>query len=272
MLVSTTPYFWWHERLWKVPSDAYLQVFNGTPFKNVIWRLLGVKLGRGVFDDGCYLTERTLVSIGDHAMLNAGSKVQCHSQEDGAFKSGYTVIGADCTLGVGAFVHYGVTLGDGAMLDPDSFLMKGETVPPAARWGGNPATAVAAQAVIGANDPLPVLPIIRPGGRHRTEDGDDQPTPTTPPAPTLPAPTSPPAPAPTRPPAPTTPPARANRRPGRGNSPSRSRRTPAPASRAVPPRRDAEPLGRSAAEPGRHRVTVEIPRNANRSAELVGVK
>ena len=26
---------------------GYLQVFNGTPFKNLIWRLLGVRLGRG---------------------------------------------------------------------------------------------------------------------------------------------------------------------------------------------------------------------------------
>ena len=68
----------------------------------MIWRLLGVRLGRGVFDDGCYLTERTLVTIGDHTMLNAGSKVQCHSQEDGAFKSDHTSIGADCTLGVGS--------------------------------------------------------------------------------------------------------------------------------------------------------------------------
>ena len=32
-----------------------LRVFNGTPFKNVIWRLLGVQLGRRVFDDGCML-------------------------------------------------------------------------------------------------------------------------------------------------------------------------------------------------------------------------
>ena len=42
-------------------------------------------------------------------------------------------------LGVGALVHYGVTMGDGAVLAPDSFLMKGEEVPPHARWGGNPA-------------------------------------------------------------------------------------------------------------------------------------
>ncbi|MGW7365373.1 Pls/PosA family non-ribosomal peptide synthetase [Streptomyces sp. NPDC054841] len=133
------PYFWWHERLWKVP-DEYLEIFNGTPFKNVIWRLLGVRLGRRVFDDGCYLTERMLTTIGDDCMLNAGSKIQCHSQEDGTFKSDYSTIGDGCTLGVGAHVHYGVTMGDGAVLAPDSFLMKGEEVPARARWGGNPAT------------------------------------------------------------------------------------------------------------------------------------
>jgi non-ribosomal peptide synthetase-like protein len=219
------PYFWWHERLWKVPADTYLHVFNGTPFKNVIWRSLGVRLGRGVFDDGCYLTERTLVSIGDHAMLNAGSKVQCHSQEDGAFKSGNTIIGDDCTLGVGAFVHYGVTIGDGAVLDPDSFLMKGETVPPAVRWGGNPATAVAGNHV---NDPLPVLPVVRPGGRHRTDDDESAPAP----APSAPTPA-------------------------------------APAPTPAPPR---ELLNACAEQPGRHRISVIMPRNAIRDAELIGAK
>jgi len=135
------PYFWWHERLWKVP-DEYLNVFNGTPFKNVIWRMLGVRIGRRVFDDGCYVTERTLTTIGDDCTLNAGSKIQCHSQEDGTFKSDYSVLGAGCTLGVGAHVHYGVTIGEGAALAPDSFLMKGEEVPSYARWGGNPAAEI----------------------------------------------------------------------------------------------------------------------------------
>ena len=131
--------FWRHERFWKVPAVGYLQAFNGTPFKNVIWRLLGVRLGRRVFDDGCGLTEKTIVTIGDDATLNAGSIIQCHSQEDGAFKSDRITVGAGCTLGVGAFVHYGVTIGDGAVLLADSFLMKGEEVPARAQWGGNPA-------------------------------------------------------------------------------------------------------------------------------------
>ncbi|AKJ15508.1 peptide synthetase [Streptomyces incarnatus] len=132
------PYFWWHERLWKVP-DHFLNVFNGTPFKSLVWRLLGVRIGSRVFDDGCYLTERTLTTIGDECTLNAGSKIQCHSQEDGTFKSDGTTLGTGCTLGVGAHVHYGVTMGDGSVLAPDSFLMKGEEVPRNAQWGGNPA-------------------------------------------------------------------------------------------------------------------------------------
>ncbi len=134
--------FWRHERFWKLCADSYLTFFNGTPFKNVIWRLLGVRLGSRVFDDGVFLTERSFVTIGDDCTLNAGTVIQCHSQEDGAFKSDRTAIGAGCTLGVGAFVHYGVTMGEGAVLAPDSFLMKGEEIPQRARWGGNPAKEI----------------------------------------------------------------------------------------------------------------------------------
>jgi non-ribosomal peptide synthetase-like protein len=136
------PVFWRHERFWKVPALTYIQVVNGTPFKNVVWRLLGVRLGRRVFDDGASMTERTLVTIGDHCTFNASSKIQCHSQEDGAFKSDRITIGAGCTLGVGAFIHYGTTIGDGAVLAPDSFLMKGEEIPQHEQWEGNPAREI----------------------------------------------------------------------------------------------------------------------------------
>jgi acetyltransferase-like isoleucine patch superfamily enzyme len=45
----------------------------------------------------------------------------------------------NCTLGIGGVVHDGVTMGEGAVLAADSFLMKGEEVPADAHWGGNPA-------------------------------------------------------------------------------------------------------------------------------------
>ena len=42
------------------------------------------------------------------------------------------------TLGVNSFVHYGTTVGDAAVLAPDTFLMKGEDVPPANAGAATP--------------------------------------------------------------------------------------------------------------------------------------
>jgi non-ribosomal peptide synthetase-like protein len=130
--------FWRHERYWKLMAP-FITAFDGTPAKGLVWRLLGVQVGKRLYDDGCNITERTLVTIGDDCTLNAGSVIQCHSMEDGTFKSDHTVVGDQVTLGVGAFIHYGVTLGDQTVVEPDSFVMKGERTPKGARWGGNPA-------------------------------------------------------------------------------------------------------------------------------------
>jgi hypothetical protein len=167
--------FWRHERAWKVPSETYFRLFDGTPFKSVLWRLLGVRIGRRVFDDGCFLTERTFTAIGDNCTLNAGSVIQCHSQEDGAFKSDRTVLGAGCTLGVGSFVHYGVSMGDGAVLAPDSFLMKGEEIAPQGNWGGNPAIEIF-DSIDDLRDVLVVDADLRPAARvSRLPEGDRTP-------------------------------------------------------------------------------------------------
>jgi non-ribosomal peptide synthetase-like protein len=144
--------FWRHERYWKVPAMTYVGAFNGTPFKSLLWRAMGVRVGRRLFDDGCWLTERPLVAIGDDATLNEGSLLQSHSLEDGVFKSGVVRLGAGVTVGTMAFAHYNVTVGEGSVLEPDSFLMKGTSVGPRERWGGNPARLLA------GNQPPPTAP------------------------------------------------------------------------------------------------------------------
>lgn len=131
--------FWRHERFWKLSNDPYLALLNGTPFKGFLWRMRGLNVGRRLFDDGGGIPEKTTVTLGDDCTLNARSVIQCHSMENGTFKLAETVIGSHCTLGVKAFVHYGVKLGDGTVVEPDSFVMKGEEVPPDTRFGGNPA-------------------------------------------------------------------------------------------------------------------------------------
>jgi non-ribosomal peptide synthetase-like protein len=131
--------FWHHERHWKLADSPIVRLFSGTPFRPMILRLLGVKIGRRVYDGGSNLTERSLVEIGDDATLNEGCVIQAHSLEEGAFKSDFIRIGKGCTLGPAAFIHYGVVMGEGSVADVDSFVMKGEELEPNSIWRGNPA-------------------------------------------------------------------------------------------------------------------------------------
>ncbi len=156
------PYFWWHERYWKFVIPAALDHrMVGTPFKNIVSRAQGARLGKRVFDDGCSMPEKTLVAVGDECTLNAESVVQTHSQEDGSFKSDRSTIGARCTIGVRALVHYGVTVGEGAVIAPDSFVMKGEEVPEGAHWGGNPASEMPEAPMTRKQPELPTDPTRR---------------------------------------------------------------------------------------------------------------
>jgi non-ribosomal peptide synthetase-like protein len=136
------PYFWFHERHWKLSESPITGLFSGTPFRALMLRAMGMKVGAKVFDCSRSITERTLTEVGDYANFNEGCVLQAHSLEEGVFKSDYIRLGNGCSVGPGAFVHYGVSMGDHAVLDADSFLMKGEVLDAYTGWRGNPAKLV----------------------------------------------------------------------------------------------------------------------------------
>jgi non-ribosomal peptide synthetase-like protein len=133
------PYFWFHERHWKMTASSILPPFAGTPFRGILLRALGMKVGAKLFDCSQTITENTLTKVGDYANLNEGCSLQAHSLEEGVFKSDHIRLGNRCSVGPGAFVHYGVRTGDHVVLDADSFLMKGEILDSHTGWCGNPA-------------------------------------------------------------------------------------------------------------------------------------
>jgi non-ribosomal peptide synthetase-like protein len=136
-------YYWFHERHWHLFGlNSVAAVFSGTPFKNIISRLQGIRLGKKVFDDGVVWTEYSLIEVGDYANLNQASVIWPHSLEEGVFKSDYIKIGTGCTLCTGSLTHYGVTMNDRVVLDPGSYLMKGEILDRSTTWRGNPARQV----------------------------------------------------------------------------------------------------------------------------------
>ena len=135
-------YCWWIERHWKFSENVLKDAFPGTPFRPMVMRALGVRVGRKVFDDGSAIPEKQLVEIGDGATINAQVAIQGHSLEDGLYKADHIKIGAGVTLAPAAFVHYGSEMEPGSALDADSFMMKGARSGARTRWRGNPARPV----------------------------------------------------------------------------------------------------------------------------------
>jgi non-ribosomal peptide synthetase-like protein len=117
----------------------FMRYLRGTPWLPIAFRLLGCKIGRGVYLDTTDITEFDCVSIGDHAELNAQACPQTHLFEDRIMKIDHVRIGARVNVGPRSTVLYGGAVGDGAQLGPLTLVMKGEEVPAATRWRGNPA-------------------------------------------------------------------------------------------------------------------------------------
>ena len=131
--------FWDHERFWKMSITVVVGVFSGTPMQAFFLRLRGMKVGKMFFDDGAGFPEPKLVRVGDHCTFNSASTIQCHSLEDGTFKSDFVNVGDGVTAGVNSFIHYGTTIEEGTHVLADSFVMKGSITAAGSTWGGNPA-------------------------------------------------------------------------------------------------------------------------------------
>ena len=120
----------------------FLRYLRGTPWLPVAFRLLGCKIGKGVYLDTTDITEFDCVAIGDYSELNALSCPQTHLFEDRVMKIDRVEIGDKVYLGPRSSVLYSAAVGDNARIGPLTLVMKGEFIPPGTSWAGCPAALV----------------------------------------------------------------------------------------------------------------------------------
>ena len=93
-----TPFVWISEGVTSVYESLavpnFLDILRGTPMLPWALRLLGARIGKGVFMNTTDLTEFDCVRIGDGAELNAWCGPQTHLFEDRVMKIGRVEIGA----------------------------------------------------------------------------------------------------------------------------------------------------------------------------------
>ncbi|MBL8420628.1 MAG: peptide synthetase, partial [Dechloromonas sp.] len=139
-----TPFVWLSEAITTlyegITIPNIMRYLRGTPWLPVAFRLLGTRMGRGVYMDTTDITEFDCVDIGDHSELNALCCPQTHLFEDRVMKIDHIRIGQRVTMGPRSVVLYSAEVGDNVKLGPLTLVMKGESIPASSHWHGCPAS------------------------------------------------------------------------------------------------------------------------------------
>jgi non-ribosomal peptide synthetase-like protein len=114
----------------------------GTPFAPILFRLLGMKIGKNVYIETTDFTEFDLVTIEDNVILDRDCTLQTHLFEDRVMKLGKLHLYPRAQVGAWALILYDTVLEADALIEPMSLVMKGERVPPATTWQGIPVSRV----------------------------------------------------------------------------------------------------------------------------------
>ncbi|GAA3026941.1 non-ribosomal peptide synthetase [Gordonia defluvii] len=138
----------WSSFVWRNElSDAFVETVaapwfanaaTGTPILTVWLRLLGARIGRGVWCETYWLPEADLVTLGDGATVQRGCVVQTHLFHDRVMAIDRVELGPGATLGPHCVALPAARIGESATVGPASLVMRGDVVPAHTRWQGNP--------------------------------------------------------------------------------------------------------------------------------------
>lgn len=134
---------------WAFISSLYLMIHYTfidfillTPFANLLFRLLGAKLGKNVQFNSKFVFDATLLEIGDNTVIGGGAIIDGHIVERGILKLKKVKIGKNVTIGSHSTIMPGCEIGDRAVIGASAVLLKNTKVAEREIWFGIPAEPI----------------------------------------------------------------------------------------------------------------------------------
>jgi non-ribosomal peptide synthetase-like protein len=116
-----------------------MHYLSGTPLFPWYLRLLGSRIGRDAQMNSHQISGLDLLTIGDHARINADANISCYAVEDGYLKVRPVVLGDSVSVGIRSVLGQGVAVGDGAVIADLTCIPNGASVGAGEYWSGSPA-------------------------------------------------------------------------------------------------------------------------------------
>lgn len=131
-----------HNGLTYLVRFTFLEFVTPSPFNILFYKMMGMKIGRGVMINTTFISDPSLVELGDKVTLGGSVTIVAHYGQGGLLIVAPVKIGHGCTIGLKATIMGGAIVGDGAKIMPHSVVLPKTFVPAGETWGGVPAQKI----------------------------------------------------------------------------------------------------------------------------------
>lgn len=131
-----------HNGLTYLVRFTFLEFVTPSPLSLLFYRMMGMKMGTGVVINTTWISDPSLIELGDKVTLGGSVTIVAHYGQGGLLVVAPVHIGNSCTIGLKSTVMGGAIIGDGAKLLPHSVVLPKTVIPPGETWGGVPAVKI----------------------------------------------------------------------------------------------------------------------------------
>lgn len=131
-----------HNSLTYLARYTFLEFITPTPFNQMFYRLMGMKIGKDAQLNTTNISDPSLIEIGDRATVGGSATIIAHYASSGFLVIAPTRIGKGATIGLKVTIMGGVQVGEYASVLPNSVVMPKTVIPDGEVWGGVPAVRI----------------------------------------------------------------------------------------------------------------------------------
>lgn len=131
-----------HNGLTYLVRFTFLEFVTPSPFNILFYQMMGMKIGRGVTINTTFISDPSLVELGDKVTLGGSVTIVAHYGQSGILIIAPVKIGNNCTIGIKATIMGGTEIGDSSKILPHSVVLPKTMIPAGETWGGVPAQKI----------------------------------------------------------------------------------------------------------------------------------
>lgn len=141
--VSLAALRWYvHCTLTLVVRYSFLEFVTPSPFAQLYYRLMGMKIGRHVTINSTAIADPSLIEMEDGVTIGGSASIMAHYAQGGYLVVAPVRLRSGATIGLRAIVMGGVEVGEKAKVLAGSFVLPNTRIPAGETWAGIPAQRI----------------------------------------------------------------------------------------------------------------------------------